>query len=83
MKKVNAKNLREKIKNDAEYLFIKVTVEEKDFYCVYSGRGGSALECVGESYETSSKAFETLADNEVSATHLSEVVGDMKNEIFA
>ena len=83
MKRVSAEILDLKTKNKAEYLFVRITVKAEDFYCIYSENGGRAFECLGNDFDEAKRKFEIFSDNEVSATHLADVLNDMRNEIFA
>ena len=83
MKEINAEILNLKTKNSSEYLFVKINVRANEFYCIYIENGGSAFECLGNDFSESKERFEILADNEVSSTHLAEVLNDMRNEIFS
>ena len=83
MKRVSAEILDLKTKNKAEYLFVRITVKSEDFYCIYSENGGRAFECLGNDFDEAKRKFEILSDNEVSATHLADVLNDMRNEIFS
>ena len=83
MKRVSAEILDLKTKNKAEYLFVRIIVKAEDFYCIYSENGGRAFESLGNDFDEAKRKFEILSDNEVSAMHLSDVLNDMRNEIFA
>lgn len=65
-----------------EYALIKLTVRGNDFYCVHLFDEEACLECLGSDYSEALEFFCRLAKNEVSGTHLSEIVYDFKNEIF-
>lgn len=83
MKNIKFEIVEEVLKNQKYYALIRVFAARKTVYCAIVQDDEISVKTLGNDLIVSKQIYELLRDGEVSAIHLSDVVNDLENEIFA
>ena len=64
------------------YRLIKLSVGEKETFCIHIDGEEYACEGVGNDLDRSVEIFDVIVENQVSAIHIAEILYDIGTEIY-
>ena len=83
MKNIKFEILNENLGKEKYYALIKISHGCRTAYCIFAEDDSLAMEFLGDESGRAEEIYAALSCAEVSAIHLSDVVKDIQNEIFA
>ena len=83
MKNVKFEILSENLERGKYYALAKITLDGISAYCLIVSDGEIAIESVGGEFGRAEEIYAIVASANVASIHLSDVISDMQNEIFA
>ncbi len=82
MKSIVVDVVKETRNEGREYGLVKLSVGEKESFCVYIDGEEYACECVGDNGRKAIEIFDAIVANGVSSIHLFEILYDLRAEIY-